>query len=84
MGIGALRLHYDDEARAAQASGVEPDFRELYKAAQREIDALRQENAELRAKQAEAVSLRDVVYGEAVPEAAAGDLAAAAKPRARK
>lgn len=78
MGIGALRLHYDDEARAAQASGAEPDFRELYKVAQREIDALRQENASLRAELLEAKAAVQVAASVAVDEARA------ASPRARK
>lgn len=68
MGISALRQYH--AASAASAPEPEPDFRELYKAAQRELDVLRLENAELRAQLAPPVVVPETTppAPETVPE----------------
>ena len=78
MGISALRQYH--AASAASAPQPDPDFRELYKAAQREIDVLRTENGELRAQLAPPV----VVPETTPPEPETVDELSAAKPRARR
>lgn len=84
MGISALRQYH--AASAASAPEPEPDFRELYKAAQRELDVLRTENAELRAKLAPPVVVPETTppAPETVEPPPTVDELAAAKPRARR